>query len=125
MPRPIEVMGLGPKYVETKVPEGWKVEVTPPDWVGLPGSYIMLTENQYQRYRAWRDTGVLIQEALPELSPSQREVLMTGLGDEEFHEAAGPQPCPDCGGTGGLYASEGGVVTIDQPCQTCGGAGEI
>jgi hypothetical protein len=38
-----------------------------------------LTTEQYSRYEEWRRSGVLIQNALPELSKFEREGLMTGL----------------------------------------------
>ena len=37
---------------------------------------------------AWKG-GVLIQQAMPNLSPSEREFIMTGTTDEEWKEAFG------------------------------------
>jgi hypothetical protein len=52
----------------------------------------ILTADQYRRYRRWREGGVLIQDALPDLSVSQREKIMTGLDDEAFTRAAHLDP---------------------------------
>jgi hypothetical protein len=80
MSKPIDLLGMGPARTEEKLPSGnFLVTVTPPAWTGIPrGKSIELSANQYLRYLSWRKTGVLIQNALPELSPSQREILMTG-----------------------------------------------
>ena len=37
---------------------------------------------------AWKG-GVLIQQAIPDLSPAEREFIMTGTTDEEWKEAFG------------------------------------
>ena len=37
---------------------------------------------------AWKG-GVLIQQAMPDLSPAEREFIMTGTTDEEWKEAFG------------------------------------
>jgi len=67
-------------------PGGYLVYVRPPRIVGaLPEVCVALTKEQYERYLLWREGPLMIQEALPELSVSQREMLMTGLGDEDFH----------------------------------------
>jgi hypothetical protein len=50
-----------------------------------PEVSVTLTPNQYGRYLLWREGPLLIQEALPELGPTQREMLMTGLSDLDFH----------------------------------------
>lgn len=40
------------------------------------------------QFEAWKG-GVLIQEAMPDLSPAEREFIMTGTTDEEWKEAFG------------------------------------
>lgn len=89
MPKPIDQTPFGPKReVEQQLDGSWKVTVSPPEFLGFKPSSIVLTADQYRRYLDWQNTGELIQVCLPELSPSQREILMTGLGDEDFHEVA-------------------------------------
>jgi hypothetical protein len=39
--------------------------------------------NQYKGYQAWL-AGELIQNALPDLTAAQREILMTGIGNDEW-----------------------------------------
>lgn len=78
--------GFAPTYKEVfdQNTGTWTVEVTPPKWSGLTkGASINLTADQYTRYRRWRETGAYV---LPELSPSQREILMSGMDDETFQE---------------------------------------
>ena len=89
--KPIDMIPeFAPKRQETKNPENrtWNISVTPPDIIGGKKQSLVLTDDQYHRYRAWRDKGVMIQDALPELTISQREILMTGLGDDDFHASA-------------------------------------
>lgn len=86
--KPIDMLGFGPKREETRQENGtWLITVTPPPATGFSPSSLILTEEQYRRYLQWRNMGVLIQEALPELTPDQREILMTGIGPEEFKAA--------------------------------------
>lgn len=126
MPKPIDMLaGFAPVREITENEDGtFTVKVTPPVFMQSRGSSVTLTADQFARYKKWRDTGILIQDALPELSAPQREMLMSGLSNDEFHQAAGSEPCPDCSGTGGLYSSQGGVV-LDKACATCGGTGFI
>ena len=80
----MEIPGFTPTRRVEQVAEGFMVYVKPPFFVNAPEVVVFLTSDQYQRYLSWREKGVMIQEALPELSASQREMLMTGLGDEDF-----------------------------------------
>jgi hypothetical protein len=67
----------------------WEVSVTPPDVLGpKPTVTVVLTGGQFNRYRQWKANQLMIHEALPELSDSDREKLQTGLGDEEFDKLA-------------------------------------
>lgn len=85
MPRPMEILGMGPTREATKVEGGWVVRVTPPAWSGFGPSSLKLTDDQYERYVAWREGRIaLIQEALPDLSADKREVLLSGIGSMEW-----------------------------------------
>lgn len=82
----IDKLGLGPKREEQRNPDGsWVISVTPPAWVvkNAKAARIYLTANEYKSYREWRDKGGLIQELLPRLSATQRELLMTGMDDTD------------------------------------------
>lgn len=86
--KPIDQLGFGPKREEVKQADGnWLLTITPPPQTEFSASSITLTQDQYERYRQWRSGGILIQYALPELSAAQREILMTGIGLREWHEA--------------------------------------
>jgi hypothetical protein len=75
-----------------ETPEGYVIYVKPAPIMGdFPERNIALTPEQYERYKQWRDGSVLIQDAFPELTPDQREVLMTGLSDDDFLKAAGDE----------------------------------
>lgn len=65
------------------------VGVTPPDFMKLPEQQLTLTTDQYARYLEWMAGGVLIQDVLPDLTADQREVLLSGIGDDDFHRIAG------------------------------------
>jgi hypothetical protein len=85
----MDINGFSPSRRVVKSARGYTVYVRPPRIVGeLPEVSVFLTLGQYQRYLLWRDGPTLIQEALPDLSPSEREMLMTGLGDEDFAKMA-------------------------------------
>ena len=88
--KPIDLMRFGPSRAETKNTDGtWLVTVTPHAWANSKPSSVTLSVSQYDRYLQWLDGSALIQDALPDLSDSDREILLTGLDDEEFHAACG------------------------------------
>lgn len=85
-------MQLGPKREEIELHNhpkyAWEIRVTPNPIFGvMPTVSVKLTGEQYVGYRKWRN-GMFIQDALPDLPPSVREMLMTGLGDDDFHNFA-------------------------------------
>lgn len=85
--RPIDMLGIGPKREAIQDDTGWLVTVTPPEWSGFKASTLHLTEDQYIRYLDWTIRGVeLIQDHLPDLSLAEQEILMSGIGDQEFAE---------------------------------------
>ena len=60
------------------------VGITPPTFFDLPEAQFALTTEQYARYLKWMASGGLIQDMFPEFSDSEREVLLTGLTDQDF-----------------------------------------
>lgn len=84
--KPVDMLGFGPTRTAVATDNGWLVTVTPPEIVQLKGHTIRLSNDQYERYLSWHNGGGLIQDALPDLTGAQREILMTGIGDEDFHE---------------------------------------
>lgn len=85
----MDLNGFSPTRRVVKRGHHYYVYVKPPQIVGnYPEVDVMLTEDQYQRYLLWREGPLLIQDALPDLSLSEREKLMTGLGDEDFQKMA-------------------------------------
>lgn len=73
-----------PQRVTSQLPNGdWRIDVTPPSFLELPTVSLVLTPDQMQGYRQWQN-GTLIQLALPELSAAQREMLLSGIGPEDF-----------------------------------------
>lgn len=84
--RPIDMIpGFRPKREAVQQPDGnWLVTVTPPDFMKVSGSSVLLTEDQHTRYAIWMDSGDMIQNMLPDLSIDEREILMSGLGPQQF-----------------------------------------
>lgn len=83
--KPADMLGFGPTRTAIKNSAGgYNVTVTPPEIVQLKGNTLHLTDDQYNRYLAWINGGLLIQDALPELSNAELEILMTGIGDDDF-----------------------------------------
>lgn len=85
--KPIDVAGFGPKREVKEDGDGFIVMVTPPKFIGPhPTMEVRLTADQYERYLKWRESDVLLQDILPELSSSDREKLITGIGPEEWDQ---------------------------------------
>jgi len=99
--KPIErVPSFAPTRREEDNGDGsWTVFIRPPAMFDLPEQSLRLTIDQYQRYLLWRKGNILIQEALPDLSPIEREILLTGLSNEDFHKFAGDENDDDNMGT--------------------------
>lgn len=85
----IDQLGFGPtRNVVEDGEGGFIVMVTPPKLLGSrPTMHVNLTAEQFDRYIKWTQ-GMLMQDALPDLDAATREMLMTGLSDEDFHKAA-------------------------------------
>lgn len=88
MIKPIDQLGFGPKREVVEDGEGgYLIMVTPPKALGpRPTVTVPLTADQHARYLQWQD-GMLIQHALHDLSASDREMLITGLDDDDFYKA--------------------------------------
>jgi hypothetical protein len=85
-------MGLGPKREVTRHGDGYLIKVTPPAFAGgFKGASVFLTVDQYSRYQSWRTGKLQIQDALPDLSTDDREILMSGLGPEDWKRATGDE----------------------------------
>lgn len=85
----IDKLGWGPKRVVTKTNQGWLVKVTPNPMSGSDKEqYVHLTEQQKRGYDDWQADRGLIQECLPDLTAEEREILISGLNDEEFRRLA-------------------------------------
>lgn len=84
--KPIDMLGFGPKREATQNDAGWLVKVTPPEWSGFGASSIQLTEDQYIRYLDWQINNSQINVCLPDLSAAELEILISGIGDNEFSE---------------------------------------
>ena len=88
----IDKLGMGPERELIKNEDGnYVLRVTPPAWAGFEPGYsseLVLTPDQVNRYYSWKNSHMLIQDAFPDLNPSQREVIISGISDEEFHKLA-------------------------------------
>jgi hypothetical protein len=85
----IEIPGFSPiRRFEQHDDGSVTIHVQPPPIIGkYPEVSVKLTEDQFERYQWWR-RGKLIQEALPDLSDDDRELLMTGLRNDDFQRIA-------------------------------------
>ncbi len=89
-----DLIGAGPKREARQGPRGWTITVTPPEWAVTHqpnSSQVFLNNDQYYRYEEWLAGKMMIQEALPELSDSDREILLSGLDNETFQSIAGDE----------------------------------
>jgi len=86
----INRLGMGPTRAVERLDNGYKVTVTPPAWSGFTeGASVILNIDQFSRYNFWMNGAMLIQEALPELSSADREILMTGIGPQQWDDEFG------------------------------------
>src|SRR5215469_3781301 len=72
---------------------GWRVCVKPPTFLvgDLPEQHVDLTLDQFERFLKWQNGDGMIQNMLPDLTASQREILISGLGDKDFERFTKPQ----------------------------------
>lgn len=61
------------------------VVVTCTDTVMAQSAQVFLTYDQFERFKAWRSGAMLIQDALPDLADSEREIILTGMDDEAWN----------------------------------------
>lgn len=87
-PNDIDALKMGPIREASPIENGcWSIKVTPPSWSGFkPSSPIVLSGSQYAQYEKWLRGELTMKEALPELPPSTREVLMSGIDDDQWEE---------------------------------------
>lgn len=85
MTKPVDQLGIGPIRNAIQDDDGsWIITITPPSWTGFKSSSVKLDPDQYYRYCLWRVDNSLIQNALPELTDAQREILITGVRQADF-----------------------------------------
>lgn len=80
------LLGLAQKREVHESDCGYVVTVTPPEFMALPSQSVCLTPDQYECYKQWRKGLLLIQDAFPELSAVDKEILMSGIGPKEWDE---------------------------------------
>lgn len=105
-------MGFGPKRETTPNADGtYTITVTPPAFSGSTTTHnVKLSDDQYPRYVKWLHGEGMIQDLLGDLSPLDRELLMSGLSDDDFEAFSeddepedddGPEDLSDDGPMGG------------------------
>jgi len=57
--------------------------VTPPDWIKAGPFKFIFTQDQAIRYQKWGTKIALIQDALPELTQVERDIILTGTTQRE------------------------------------------
>jgi hypothetical protein len=87
--KPVDMIVHGPtrKAHHNKETQMWDLTITPPRWSGFSASTISLTDDQYARYLSWHTKGAKIQDALPDLTAAQREILVSGINQTEWDAA--------------------------------------
>lgn len=87
---------LAPERIHLPQQDGsYLIKVIPPAITKLPASEVSLTASQFERYLMWRRGKVMIQDALPELTADQREMLMTGIGPAAWDRLFPPEDDKD------------------------------
>jgi hypothetical protein len=81
---------FGPKRLETVMDSGEVViTVIPPAWTSFKATNITLNPDQFRRYKEWLATSELIQNKLPELTNAEREVLLSGISEDQWDREFG------------------------------------
>jgi hypothetical protein len=80
----VEIPGYTPSRRVEKTSEGYMIYVQPPKFMALPEVSVYLTADQFDRYAKWQSGVLTIHEALPELSISTHEMLISGLTDKDW-----------------------------------------
>lgn len=76
---------LHPLREHKKLADGnYELTVRPPSLMELRGATLILTPDQFRRYQMWLDKEGLIQELLSDLTPAQREMILTGINEDEW-----------------------------------------
>jgi hypothetical protein len=76
---------LGPvRTIVSQVGGGYRIEITPPKFMGGVTVSVALTEQEFAGYLRWQ-RGEPIQWCLPDLSADDREKLLTGLDQATFN----------------------------------------
>lgn len=71
-------IGFGPTREIAYHMTHWTVTVTPHPFfnIGKRSATVRLNDNQMERYVLWRKGGLMIQDALPELTVDERDKLL-------------------------------------------------
>jgi hypothetical protein len=82
---------VDPSFTPTRrvkrVVTGYIVYVKPAPIMGdHPEGSVFLTPEQYERYLRWCNGLAPIKQALPELSDSERQIVMTGFDEEDLYK---------------------------------------
>lgn len=72
-----------PSYKLSQKEDHFILEVTPPAIISLQKTEVKMTQDQATRFLQWYNGQGLIQDCLPELSPTEREQILTGISPEE------------------------------------------
>ena len=87
-----KVLGIAPTRKFTKTDAGWRVDVTPHPFSGIAKTAtVELTDDQFKRVEEWINGFGMIQELLPDLTRDDREILMTGIGPDDFARMFPPE----------------------------------
>ncbi len=83
-----DLLGMGPKRTLVENADGSStLTVTPPEFLGYRGATIKLNADQTRRYKKnYIEGKELAQKVFPDLSPSQREIIMSGINQDEWDE---------------------------------------
>lgn len=73
----------------------YKMTVIPSGLFGRKTKEKVVTELEVARIRMWQHGHMLIQEALPDWDAADRELLLTGMDNEEFHKYVGTEEDED------------------------------
>lgn len=86
--------GVRPKLYHSVEPDerGLYTLLIQPHFVfGTTTQTLYITEDELAQIKQCSAGYVTVQEALPHWSPAKRELLLTGMGDQEFHDYLGKE----------------------------------
>ena len=83
-------MGVRPKYTFIARDDGGWLLIVRPIVPGLSVKEVVLTSHEHECIVRWMNGGGMLAHLLPDWTPSQREIILSGINDNEWDKLFKP-----------------------------------